>query len=53
MSTFEPRDVPRLFLDAMNSGDVDAVVSLYETEGVVAMDGDRSEQQLDSRWPRP
>jgi uncharacterized protein (TIGR02246 family) len=39
MSTLEPRDVPRLFLEAMNSGDVDAVVSLYETEGVIAIDG--------------
>lgn len=38
MSMLEPREVPRLFLQAMNAGDVDAVVSLYETEGVIAID---------------
>lgn len=40
MNTLEPQDVPRLFLEAMNSRDVDDVVSLYETEGVIATDGD-------------
>jgi uncharacterized protein (TIGR02246 family) len=41
MSTLEPRDVPQLFLEAMNSGDVEAVVSLYETGGVIAIDGNQ------------
>jgi uncharacterized protein (TIGR02246 family) len=41
MSMLEPRDVPRLFLEALNSGDVEAVVSLYETAGVIAIDGNQ------------
>jgi uncharacterized protein (TIGR02246 family) len=39
MSTLEPRELPRRFLEAMNSGDVDAIVSLYEAEGVIAVNG--------------
>jgi uncharacterized protein (TIGR02246 family) len=35
----KPQEIPALFLQAMNAGDVDAVVSLYESEGVIATDG--------------
>ena len=38
----EPKELPQLFLKALNSGDVDAVVSLHEAEGVIAIDGIRS-----------
>ena len=31
-----PQDLPRLFLEGLNAGDVDAVVALYEADGVVA-----------------
>lgn len=38
MKAQRPEDLPALFLEALNSGDVDSVVSLYEAEGVVAAD---------------
>ena len=38
MKASAPRDLPGLFLQALNSGDVDSVVALYEREGVVAPD---------------
>lgn len=38
MKASEPRDLPGLFLQALNSGDVDSVVALYEPDGVVAPD---------------
>ncbi len=38
MKASEPKDLPGLFLQALNSGDVYSVVALYEPEGVVAPD---------------
>ena len=37
----KPDDVPRLFLKAFNASDVDEVVSLYETDGVIAVDANQ------------
>ena len=34
----QPEDLPRLFLQALNAGDVEGVVSRYEPTGVIAMD---------------
>ncbi len=34
----DPQDLPGLLIEGLNSGDVDAVVALYESEGVVAPD---------------
>jgi ketosteroid isomerase-like protein len=38
MRALRPLERPGLFLRALNSGDVDAVVSLYEPDGVIAAD---------------
>lgn len=38
MKTVQPEELCDLFLDALNSGDVESVVSLYEVDGVIAPD---------------
>ena len=38
MKAASPGDLPRLFLSSLNNGDVDAVVALYEEDGIVAAD---------------
>ncbi len=38
MKAFSPQDLSRLIIEALNSGDVDKVVSLYEPQGVIAPD---------------
>ena len=38
MRASQPQELPSLFVEALNPGDVDAVVSLYEVDGVVAPD---------------
>ena len=40
-AALKPQDLPRLFAVAMNANDVDAVVSLYEAEGVIVGDANR------------
>jgi ketosteroid isomerase-like protein len=41
MKASKPEDLPGLFLEGLNSGDVDSVVALYEAEGIVAPDDAR------------
>ena len=41
MTASNPQDLPALFLRALTAGDVEAAVSLYEPDGVVAPDPDR------------
>jgi uncharacterized protein (TIGR02246 family) len=36
MKVSSPQDLSRLIIEALNSGDVDVVVSLYEPDGVIA-----------------
>ena len=36
MTASQPQDLPTLFLQGLNAADVEAVVSLYEPNGVVA-----------------
>jgi len=36
MRASQPQQLPDMFVEALNAGDVDAVVSLYEPDGVVA-----------------
>ncbi len=38
MKASSPQDLSRLIIEALNSGDVDMVVSLYEPDGVIAPD---------------
>ncbi len=38
MKASSPQDLSRLIIEALNSGDVDLVVSLYEPDGVIAPD---------------
>jgi uncharacterized protein (TIGR02246 family) len=38
MKASSPKDLPRLFLEGMNSGDVDSVVSLFEPDAIIAPD---------------
>ena len=38
MKASSPHDLSRLIIEALNSGDVDMVVSLYEPDGVIAPD---------------
>jgi uncharacterized protein (TIGR02246 family) len=41
MTASNPQNLPALFLRALAAGDVEAAVSLYEPDGVVARDPDR------------
>ncbi len=38
MKASTPRELPELFLQGLNAGDVEAVLALYEPDGVVAAD---------------
>ncbi len=38
MKASSPQDLSRLIIEALNSGDVDLVVSLYEPDGIIAPD---------------
>jgi uncharacterized protein (TIGR02246 family) len=41
MKASKPGELPRLFLEGFTAGDVEAVVSLYEPDGIVAPDPTR------------
>ncbi len=41
MTASNPQDLPALFFRVLTAGDVEAAVSLYEPDGVVALDPDR------------
>ena len=38
MRALKPQELPGLYLQEMNSGDVDSVVSLYEPDGIITAD---------------